>query len=206
MTVETKNPSVVGINEGWTNPSDVLGSANNICAYYSGWVEVYTVKLYAHTYGFNIPANAIINSLKFGVKIATSQVWFTSIFTYGEIKNTRTNITWGTDEVINNPSSCSASVWKETPELASYFTVDDLNNENFTTCVIARNALAEWFGDHYCDAMRIVVDYSVPVAVPKVFGDGFTWVSAVRKTYKDFKRLLGMWGVEERCLLRLRKL
>jgi hypothetical protein len=168
MTVIRKYPTAVISNPGtWLNTTNMLGEseATPLCGR-KVTAETSYQKCYLGTYGFAIPADAIISRITFGVK-GFKHVLYNPSHCYILLSVVHPGYEWQ-KSVTSVLDACSDSVW-ETADIIppSYLTIDDLNTENFQTYVGIQTDNATYSVYGWIDAIYIEVEYTVPaVGVP----------------------------------------
>jgi len=172
-TTGRKYPTEVGENtDSWTNPENMLNAGDGVCGYKITGALDWNLKCYLKTYGFSIPAGSTITKLTLGTKgcrnasfvvMATvSMVCKNGIIEYGgNVNETQWSNCSGATEV-------TISFVSPTP-LPS---VDDLNNETFTTWAkFMGSSLYANAKTGLIDCIWIEVEYTPPAA-PSGMMDG----------------------------------
>lgn len=167
MTTVTKYPTSSGANpDSWTSPDNALGAEDGVCTYKT-MLAGGNKYLWLSGYGFAIPAGAIIDNVFIDHKGIIAANVEGNILSFSFIHEFQTVNDNGSDTLLG--ASCASVAYKGEydvlPDLAGgrTITVDDLNNEVFTTCLHATclfpNAVFR------VDAAYIRVVYHVPVVI-----------------------------------------
>lgn len=149
----------------WTNPQFVINAADNQCAFRRviGQVSILTTS----TYGFNIPADAVIIRETIGFKSGKYLFLGHPANTVITFYLRKPPNTWGVDGPQIAAMNCTLTQFRSVNLLGNPLSIADLNNENFTTWIRLESVAAPYtYAWGYADCVYIEVEYTVP-AVPR---------------------------------------
>lgn len=168
MVVVVKYPTSSGANpDVWISPNNALGVADGLCASKNA-VASGSWYLYLSGYGFAIPAGSTINHVYINHKGIIACAINGDLLNFSFIHEAQLINDFSSDTIVGAP--CGSTAYKSDydilPDLAGGRTisVDDLNNEVFTTQLHATAlfAIPQVFR---CDSCYIEVDYTPPSAL-----------------------------------------
>jgi len=173
---EIRNPTQYYDPAGtWTNPHYITGPEDGYCALSPSDSD----RLYVSGFGFNIPANAVIEEVYMGMLNITNVIgadafpmmaMFFKGYTMG-FSGYRCGVA-----VAAIICRCADCLWAESTNLAEIigFTPDDINLENFDVYVYISQPV-DYGRRALYDAVYLRVVYSVPV-IKKRIGNGLAFV------------------------------
>ena len=155
----------------WVNPENTTGEHDTNCGsvVYAMDEDGYKGQYLTFSdFGFNIPSDAVIDSVKFGGHMIVGRLF--GVYCWGKVEFTHKGITQSVlATVLDASPACADSTDKETEHIAS-FSPDDLNNEVFTFRAYSwKEPETEGFVWFLVDCVWIEVEYHVPPPAKKKF-------------------------------------
>ena len=186
MVVVRKHPTAYNDESNvWTNENNALGPEDGLCAYTNRFGRKDGPnRLFLSGYGFNIPSNATITRVEIGIKSVSCNAYGLAYAGPMDfvLRFDSTDILVGGIEK-DCPISCSDASYYKVSDITSVLDFygklypDFFNNEEFTTFCFQGGGIPIG-NEGYLDAVYIEVEYTVPVTVVRMMGDGFARIIA----------------------------